>query len=88
MVVPVRLAFRDGVLPEEAAWLAVVLIPKGGGDYRGIGLVEVIWKTVAVILNCHFTATITYHNFLYGLWGATVRGPPPSISRCFSRLQP
>ena len=59
--------FRDGLIPEKSAWKAVVLIPKGGGDYRGIGLVEVICKAAAVILNCRFTAAITYHNFLHGL---------------------
>ena len=45
----------------------VILIPKGGGYYRVIGLVKVIWKAVAVILNRQFTATITYHDFLHGL---------------------
>ena len=40
----------------------MVLIPKDGGNYRGIGLVEVIWKAVAVILNRRFTAAIAYHN--------------------------
>ena len=44
-------AFREGELAEEATWQAVVLVPKGKGDYRGIGLVEVMWKVVAVILN-------------------------------------
>ena len=39
---------RDGDLAEEVTWQAVVLIPKGKGDYRGIGLVEVMWKVVAV----------------------------------------
>ena len=58
----VKLAFRDGVLAEEAACQAVVQIPKGGGEYRSIGLVEVIWKAVAVILNLCFSASITYHN--------------------------
>ena len=48
--------FRDGELTEEATWQAVVLIPKGKGDYRGIGLVEVMWKVVAVILNCRLTS--------------------------------
>ena len=33
---------------------------------RGIGLVEVIWKAVAVIPNRLFTATITYHDSLHG----------------------
>ena len=35
----VHMAFWEGELVEEATWHAVVLIPKGGEDYRGIGLV-------------------------------------------------
>ena len=62
----VQLELRDGVLVEEAAWQALVLILKGGGDYRGIGLVEGILKAVAAIFNRHFTASITYHNSLHG----------------------
>ena len=61
----VHTAFRDGVLAEEATWKAVVLILKGGGDYLSIGLVEVVRKAVAVILNCCFTISITYHEFLH-----------------------
>ena len=38
----VQTAFWDGVLAEESTWQAVVLISKGGGDYRGIGLMEVV----------------------------------------------
>ena len=53
-------------MAEEATCQAVVLIPKGKGDYRGIGLVEVMWKVVAAILNCWLTASITYHHFLHG----------------------
>ena len=30
-------AFRDGTLAEEATWQTVVLIPKGKGEFRGIG---------------------------------------------------
>ena len=45
----------------------MVLIPKGGGDHCGIGLVEVIWKAVAMILNRRFTTAITNHNSLHGL---------------------
>ena len=62
----VQTAFRDGVLAEEATWQAVVLIPKGKKDYRGIGLVEVVWKVVAAILNRCFTFSITYHDALHG----------------------
>ena len=52
----VQTAFRDGDLAEDATWQAVFLIPKGKKDYRGIDLVEVIWKVVAAILNLRFTA--------------------------------
>ena len=45
----------------------MVLISKGKKDYRGIGLIEVMWKVAAVVLNCRLTASITYHNFLHGL---------------------
>ena len=48
-------------------WHTVVLIPKGKGYYRGIGLVEVMWKVVVAILNRRITSSITYHNFLHGL---------------------
>ena len=44
----------------------MVLIPKRKRDYRGIGLVEVMWKLVAEILNHRLTASITYHDFLHG----------------------
>ena len=36
----IQTAFWDGELAEEATWQAVVLIPKGKGDYRGLNLVE------------------------------------------------
>ena len=55
----VQTDFQDGVITEEATCQAMILIPKGGGDYRGIGIVEVVWKAVAVILNRRFTASIT-----------------------------
>ena len=62
----VQTAFKDRYLAEEATWQAVVLIPKGKKYYRGIGLVEVMWKVVAAILNRRFTASITYHYNLHG----------------------
>ena len=47
----------------------VILIPKGQNvDLRGIGLVEVIWKTMYSILNRRLMAAITFHDVLHGLW--------------------
>ena len=39
---------------------------KGGGDYCGIGLVELVWKAAAVILDRSFTTSITYQYSLRG----------------------
>ena len=36
-----QVAFRDRYIPEEITWTTMVLIPKGVGGHRGIGLVEV-----------------------------------------------
>ena len=60
-------AFWDGKLAEEATWQTVVLIPKGKREFRGIGLVEVTWKVVAVILNRRLTAGLKFHDALHGL---------------------
>ena len=40
---------RDEI-PHQIRWIAVVLIPKGGGDYRGIGLMEPIWKVMEIVM--------------------------------------
>ena len=58
--------FRDGKLAEEAAWQTVVLIPKGKWEFRGIGLVEVTWKLMTVILHRRLTTGIQLHDFLHG----------------------
>ena len=68
------MAFRCRVLIEEATCQAVVLITKRGRDYHIIGLVEVVRKGVAVILNFHFTDSITYHDSLHGLWAGCGTG--------------
>ena len=70
----VQTDFRDRVLREEATWQVVVLIPKGFSDYRGIGLMEVVWKVVVVILNLRFTASITYHDSIHRFWAGRGMG--------------
>ena len=46
-------------------WSIVVLIPKGEGDYRGIGLLEPIWKVLERIMDCRLDA-IELHDCLHG----------------------
>jgi hypothetical protein len=46
-------------------WSIVVLIPKGRGDYRGIGLLEPIWKVIERITDRRLDA-IELHDCLHG----------------------
>ena len=55
-----------GEIPTQLLRIIIVLIPKGNsGDYRGIGLLEVIWKVVERILDARLS-TIELHDCLHG----------------------
>ena len=41
----VQTAFRNCILSMECTWETVVVLPKLNGDFRGIGIMDVIWKT-------------------------------------------
>ena len=81
-------ALREGDLAEEATWQEVVLIPEGKKDYRGIGLVEVMWKVVAEILNLWLTASITFHDLLHGFRAGCGQVLPPLRKSCFISSRP
>ena len=69
MVSIVQAEFLFDTLSEKSIWKMVVLVTKGGGrDFRGIGLVEVLWKTVTGLLNHRFTSEIRFHDFIHGFW--------------------
>ena len=38
----IQVEFREGYITEALIWTTMVLIPKGKGEYRSIGLVETI----------------------------------------------
>ena len=47
----------------------VVMTPKGGGtDFRGIGLVEVLWKAISGIINRQIPSSIQFHDSLHGFY--------------------
>ncbi len=50
----VQAVLNKGKIPTQIGWVVTVLvIPKGGGDYRGIGLLEPIWKVIVWVMdNC------------------------------------
>ena len=52
-------------MAEEATWQAMVMVPKGKGEFWGIGLVEVIWKLLSLILHRRLAA-IQRHEVIHG----------------------
>jgi hypothetical protein len=42
----IQAIWMQGKILQQLTWVIVVLLPKGGGDYRGIGLLELLWKVV------------------------------------------
>jgi hypothetical protein len=42
--------WEHGSLPKQMKWVIIVLLPKGGSDYRGIGLLEPFWKVIEKIM--------------------------------------
>ena len=81
-------AFQDGTLAEEATWQTVVLIPKGKGEFREIGLVEVIWKLLTIILHRRLTTGIKLHDVLHGFQEGRGTGTATPRPSCYSSLQP
>ena len=46
----IQSVWMTGDIPQQLRWIIVVLIPKGGGDYRGIGLLEPMWKVIEAVM--------------------------------------
>ena len=77
----------DGTLAEESTWQAVVLIPKGKSDnFRGNGLVEVLWKTMKSLLNLHLTETITFHDVMHRFWAGCGTGTTALEAKLLQQL--
>ena len=57
--------WETGTIPQQMSWVVTVLIPKGGGDYRGIGLLEPIWKVLERVMDLRLE-NIKLHDSLHG----------------------
>ena len=44
MVILLQIMFSYGTVLKETSWATMVLLQKGKGGYRGILIVEVLWK--------------------------------------------
>jgi hypothetical protein len=47
----VQAIWDHGEIPPQLLWVIIVLIPKGGGDYWGIGLLEPMWKVCERVMD-------------------------------------
>jgi hypothetical protein len=54
-----------GEIPKQMSWMVIVLLPKGGGNFRGIGLLDPCWKVVEKIM-VRGMAIIKFHPSLHG----------------------
>ena len=61
----IQLIWETGNIPRQMLWMVVVLLPKGGGDFRGIGLLEPFWKVIEVLIDRKLT-DIKLHDCLHG----------------------
>jgi hypothetical protein len=61
----VAAVWKTGTIPQQLRWIIVVLIPKGGGDYCGIGLLEPIWKIIERVMDKRLNI-VELHESLHG----------------------
>jgi hypothetical protein len=85
LVLLVRTMFTTGELPEQMSWALLVLLPKPAGGYRGIGLLEAIWKVCSSIVDARLKTSITLHDSLHGFRSS--RGTGTAILELILRMQ-
>eukprot|EP00957_Ditylum_brightwellii_P158889 12093728-Ditylum_brightwellii.AAC.1 len=57
-------------------WVIIVLIPKGGSNYHGIGLLEPFWKVIEKVMDGRLEV-VKFHDCLHGF--CTGRGTGTAI---------
>ena len=60
----VQAIWDKGKIPIQLGWVVTLLIPKIGGDYRGISLLKPIWKVVKQVMD-HRLEVIALHDSLH-----------------------
>jgi len=66
LVTLIQHVYETRVLLATLPWAIVVHLPKASSGYRGIGLLEVIWKVTSSIIDARMKASITFHDALHG----------------------
>jgi Reverse transcriptase (RNA-dependent DNA polymerase) len=58
--------FVTGEIPQRLAFSTLVLLPEPDGGVRGIGLLETIWKIIAIIIKDRLVDTSEFDDSLHG----------------------
>ena len=74
VVAIVQAAFQDGTLAEEFMCKTVILITKRKGGFQGIGLIEVLCKSIVSLLNRRLMAEVSFHDTLHRFWAGRRTG--------------
>ena len=65
----------------------LVIIPEGGGtNFRGIGLMEVMWKAISRIINCQLFSSIHFYDVLHSFFEGRGTGTPSPESKLLQNL--
>jgi hypothetical protein len=75
-VLLMQAVWESGTIPTQISWMIIILLPKGEGDYRGIGLLDPMWKAVEKIMVARLSF-IKLHDSLHG--GLPHRGTGTAI---------
>ncbi len=52
-------------MPSQMSWVVILLLSKWGGGYRGIGLLDPMWKVMEKIMVARMSC-LELHNCLHG----------------------
>jgi Reverse transcriptase (RNA-dependent DNA polymerase) len=66
--------FATGEIPQRLDFSNLVLLPKPDGGIRGIGLLETLWKLIAIIIKDRILDSVTFDDALHGFlptWGTS-----------------
>ena len=61
----IQTVWEEGKMPIQLGWVVTILIPKGGKDYCGIGLLKPIWKVIERVMDKRLEV-IALHDSLHG----------------------
>ena len=62
---PIYAGWETVSASQQLLWTIIVLLPKYGGNYLGIGLLNLFWKVVEVFMDNRLK-TLDYHDCLHG----------------------